>query len=70
MENDRFMVTKKINVGALPDPSHYQAQVGDPSTIKTTLERSAQEVHEAYLARIQELKAKRKQDEENKRLAE
>ena len=57
-------------MGALPDPSQKQAKLGDTSKITTTLERSAKEVHDAYLARIQELKAKRRQEEETKRLAE
>ena len=52
MENDRFLITKKVNVGALPDPSQKQAQVCDASKITTTIEKSAKEVHEAYLLRI------------------
>lgn len=70
MENDRFLVTKKVNLANLPDPGKQQAQVVENSLKSTTIERSAQEVHDAYLAKIAEMKVKRKQEEEARRLAE
>lgn len=67
MENDRYLITKKVNLAALPDPSKKQATVGDPSQIPLIIERSAQEVHEAYMKRIEEIKLKKKADEEAKK---
>ena len=70
MENDRFLVTKKVNLAALPDSGTNQVQISNTGNIPTKIERSAQEVHEAYLARIKEMKARRKIEDEAKRLAE
>ena len=70
MENDRFLVTRKVNLAALPDSSLAQPQIPDPSMIPAKIERSAKDVHEAYLARIKEIQAKRKHEDELKRIAE
>lgn len=48
MENDRFMITKRINVEQLPDPAKRQVHV-PLDKITTRIEVSAQEVHDAYL---------------------
>ena len=43
----------------LPSKSTKSAQVSDVTKIKATVERSAQEVHEAYLKKIAEIRAQR-----------
>ena len=63
MDNDRYLVTKKVNLGSLPDQAN-SAQVCDVSKIKVTIERSAQEVHETYVKKIQEMRAKKAQENE------
>ena len=49
MENDRFLITRKVNLGNLPDNIKPQPDVPNLKKIPTTIERSAKEVHEAYL---------------------
>ena len=68
MENDKFLVTKKVAVDKLPDPKDRRAQINDQIPIK--IERSAAEMHEAYLARIQELKLRKQEDDEKARIRE
>ena len=48
MENDRFMITKRINVDQLPDPKKKSIKA-PLNKITTHIEVSAQQVHEAYL---------------------
>ena len=62
MDNDRFLQTKKVNVEKVPDTSKNSALVSPH--FETKIERSAKEVHEAYLKRIGEIKAKKRQDEQ------
>ena len=54
MDNDRFLVTKKVALDKLPDPKDRRPVINDQIPIK--IERSAAEMHEAYLARVAELK--------------
>lgn len=58
-ENGRYLITRKVNVENLPSKSTKSAQVSDVTKIKATVERSAQEVHEAYLKKIAEIRAQR-----------
>ena len=69
MENDRYVITKKVNVAKLPDPAKKQATIPHPDTIIAKIERSAQEVHEAYMNRIKEIQTSRLADQEASRLA-
>jgi len=39
--NDQFLITKKLNMAAMPDPASRSAQVSDPSTFETVIEKSA-----------------------------
>ena len=54
----------------MPDPSKRQAKIADPSQYETVVERSAQEVHEAYMAKIHEMREIRAKKAEEKRLLE
>ena len=47
MENDRFLLTKKVIVDKLPDTMGTRPQINSLGPVK--VERSAAEVHEAYL---------------------
>lgn len=49
MENDRFMITKKVNLANLPDTMSPQPDIPNIKKIPTTIERSAKEVHEMYM---------------------
>ena len=69
MENDRFMITKKVIVDQLPDPKKKSIKA-PLNKITTHIEVSAQEVHEAYLKQIEEMRSNRKKQEEAKRQAE
>ena len=66
MENDRFMITKRVNIDSLPDPKKKQVKV-PLNKITTHIEVSAKEVHEAYLRQIEEMRLNRKKQEEAKR---
>ena len=68
MENDRFLLQKKVNVATLPEQK--SAKVQDPALMTTTVEQSAKEVHAAYLSKIVEIRVKRKADEDRKKHAE
>ena len=35
MDNDRYVLQKKLNVAAMPDPSKNVMSIPDPSTIRT-----------------------------------
>ena len=70
MENDRFVVTQKVNLAKLPDPTKKQAVVEDPTKIKANVEKSGLEMHEAFVSRIKELRAKREEAEKQKQLEE
>ena len=70
MENDRFLLQKKVNVAQLPDPSNKVPTIQDPALMTTTVEQSAAEVHEAYLSKIVEIREKRKIAEEKKKYVE
>lgn len=69
LENDRFLITKKVNVAALPDTMKKQPDV-PLDKIETKIERTAQEAHETYLKRIQQLRQKKKAEDEERRLLE
>ena len=50
IDNDRFLVTKKVNVQALPEHMKKPLEISDH--IETRIEVSAKDVHEQYLVRI------------------
>ena len=47
IDADRFLITKKVNPSALPDPSRLQPVINDQ--FRTKIEKTAAEMHEAYL---------------------
>lgn len=67
MEQDRFVVTKKVNVGNLPE-TLQQSVVPNTDNIPAKVERSAKEVHEAYMVKVEKLKAIRLATEEKTRM--
>ena len=54
----------------LPDPSKRQVVLEDPTNIKANVEKSGKEMHDAFVSRINELRAKRKEEEKMKELAQ
>ena len=52
IENDRFVLVKKVAVDKLPDPVSHILEINDQTP--TRVERSAAEVHEEYLERVKE----------------
>ena len=69
LENDRFLITKKVRVEALPDTIRQGLDV-PLDKISTKIERTAEEAHQAYLFKIQQLRLKKKADEEERRKIE
>lgn len=64
MENDRFMMTKKVIVDKLPDTNGIRPKINTLAPI--FVERSAADVHEAYLQKVQELRMKKIAEDEAK----
>ena len=64
MENDRFLLTKKVIVDKLPETMGTRPNVNSHGPVK--IERSAAEVHEAYLSKVQEIRMKKKDEDEAK----
>ena len=63
MEHDRYMITRKVAVDKLPDTVNKRVKViQGPAKI----ERSAAEVHEAYLAKIEEFRRSKREEMEAK----
>lgn len=67
MENDRFMVTKKVVVDRLPETVGRNPDVNDQAPVK--IERSAADVHEAYIKRVKEMRTKKKEEDDARQRA-
>ena len=60
----------QIKSRKLPAPATKQVTFPEPDKIDTKIERTAQEVHDAYVRKIREMQEARKLEQESRRIAE